>query len=97
MSSIPEDKDGVCKHRDSDVVGDAVKAVVGLGCLVYGMYYAWTFVGSSGQSMGIGTFIALCFREMFIVGFFGLALVVGCVAWLVGCVLKLFRRGGDAL
>jgi len=97
MSSIPESIDGVRKQRDSDGVDRGVMFVVAFAVLVYGLFYAWNFGGPSGQAMSIGTFIALCFREMFIVGFYGLALVVGCVVWLVGGVRKLFRRGGDAL
>jgi TRAP-type C4-dicarboxylate transport system permease small subunit len=97
MSSIPENNDGVRQQRDSNGVGDAVIAVIALGVLVYGMYYVWNFMGPSGQTMSLGGFIALFLRELLLVGIFGLALVVGCVVWLLRSIRNLFRRGDDAL
>lgn len=96
MSSIPEGTDNGRKDRDDDFVADTVKLVGVIAVMVYGMYFAWNFVGPSGQTMSIGSLIALFFREMFLVGFFGLALIVGCFVWLLRRVFRLFRRGDDA-
>lgn len=97
MSSVPENKDRVREPRQSDGVGDTVKFVVAFIGLICVMYYAWNFVGPSGQTMSVCSFIALLFREMFLVGFFGLAFLVGCVVWLIKSVRNLLRRGSDAL
>lgn len=92
MSRIPESNDNGREHRD----GDVVKVVGAVVFLVYAMYYTWNFVGPSGQTMSIGSFIAFFFREMSLVGFFGLALIIGCFVWLFGRVRNLFHRGRDA-
>lgn len=97
MSSVPENKDGVRKQPDSDGVGDTVKFALSFAGLVGLMYYVWNDVGPSGQTMNLDSFIAFFFRELILVGFFGLVLVVGCVVWLIWIVRNLFRRGGDAL
>ena len=93
MSSAPENKDGVRKQPDSD----AVKFALSFAGLVGLMYYVWNDVGPSGQTMSLGSFIAFFFRELILVGFFGLVLIGGCIVWLIQIVRNLFRRGGDAL
>jgi hypothetical protein len=79
MSHHPHSIDDGRKRRD----GDTFKLVGALAVIVCGMYYAWNFVGSSGQAMSVGDFVAVFFREMLLVGFFFLALVVGCIVWLL--------------
>jgi|APLak6261702414_1056262.scaffolds.fasta_scaffold01835_5 heme/copper-type cytochrome/quinol oxidase subunit 3 len=97
MSNVPENNDGVRKQPDSDGVGDTVKFALSFAGLVGLMYYVWNFVGPSGQTMSLGSFIAFFFRELILVGFFGLLLIVGCVVWLTRIVRNLSLRGGDAL
>ena len=94
MSSIPERGENV--PRNNDIVVAAVKFYVAFAVLVGSLYYAWNFVGPSGQTMSLGSFIAFGFRELILVGFFGVVLILGCIGWLVGSARKLFRRGGDA-
>jgi hypothetical protein len=92
MSHQPHSIDDERKRRD----GDTLKLVGALAVIVCGMYYAWSFVGPSGQTMSVGGFVAFFFRELLLVGFLCLALVVGCIVWLLKRAQSLFPRGGDA-
>lgn len=46
--------------------------------------------------MSVVSFIALSFREMFLVGFFDVALFVGCVVWLIRRFRNVLHGGSDA-
>ncbi|WP_036839738.1 hypothetical protein [Polaromonas sp. CF318] len=92
MSRHPHCIDDGRKRRDDDIF----KLVGALAVIVGGMYYAWSFVGPSGQTMSVGDFFAFFFREILLAGFFCLALVVGCIVWLLKRAQSLFHRGGDA-
>jgi hypothetical protein len=88
MSDVSKNIDSRRKYRDG--VGDAVKFIGAIVALVFVMYFAWNFVGPGGQRMSVGSFIAFFFREMFLVGFFGLALIVGGFVWLFRRVVNVF-------
>ena len=96
VRSIPEIASSEQDLRKDDVVADVVKLVGAITVGVCGMYYVWNYIGPSGQTMSIGSFVLLFFRELFVVGIFGLALAIGCIVWLFRRVLNLFHRFGDA-
>nr|WP_315485653.1 hypothetical protein [uncultured Undibacterium sp.] len=62
-----------------------VIAFVAFGAL---LYWSWNFVGSSGQTFEIGSFILFWLREFILFGIVGIVLICAAILWLS----RFFRR-----
>jgi len=78
----------------------AVQALLCVGALcimVAGMYYSITYPYPSGKSLDVAGFVALWLREIVIVAFAAIVIVILFAAWLVRLVRGVRARGKNAL
>ena len=80
-------------HRNSD--DGIVKFIGAVIALAFLMYWTWQYVGPSGKTTDIGTFIGLWLREILLLGTLGLGFFAACSIWLQRVIRKLFWRDGD--
>lgn len=69
-------------------VGDFVILAIAFAAFSALLYWSWNFVGPSGQTSEIGSFIFFWLREIILFGIVGIALICAAILWL----MRFFRR-----
>ena len=89
------DKKDIPISKEEQEVEDAVKCVI--ACLFMGlvMYWSWTYVGPSGQTSDIGSFLLFWLREVVILGMFAIGLFAWGIIWVVRVLRKKFAGNED--
>ena len=76
MGESPDNKDNADSDDDS-MIGNIIGCIIALLVLGLSMYWTWNFVGPSGQTMNIKSFILFWLREVIFLGI----LAIGFFAW----------------
>jgi len=85
------------KGSETSLVVQALICAGALGIMVAGMYYSITYPYPSGKPLDVAGFVALWLREIVIVAFAAIFLVVLVAAWLVRFIRRVRARGKNAL
>jgi hypothetical protein len=87
----------ISDNSDQISVGNFVKLVIAFVAFGSLLYWSWNFVGPSGQTSEIGSFILLWFREIILFGIVGLALICSAILWLLRFSRRLLVKGKNEL
>lgn len=69
-------------------VGDFVTLAISFVAIGALFYWSWNFVGPSGQTSELGSFILFWLREIILFGIVGIVLICAAILWLS----RFFRR-----
>lgn len=89
---VDTDKKDIPISKEEQEVGDAVKFVIACLFLALLMYWSWNFVGPSGQTTNLGSFLLLWLREIIFLGLLGVVLIAAGIAWLLQRISKKFLK-----
>jgi H+/Cl- antiporter ClcA len=89
-------------RNSSDIDGKSsvgAMVILAISFVVCGlsMYWSWNFVGPSGQTTEIGSFVLLWIREIVLFGFFGILFIICGFAWLFQRCRRLLSRNTNKL
>ena len=83
-------------ERDPDkeltTVGQVLLVIGALGMLIFLMFYTYNTPSLSGNRLGPWSYIVFWGRELLLVAFLVVGVIVGTVAWLCGLLRRLFSK-----
>ena len=96
MNESSDSKNSANSGEDTSV-SSIVKLTLAFLVCGFSMYWTWNFVGPSGETTDLGSFLLLWLREIVLFGFFGIVFIAGGFVWLLRFIRKIFTKSENKL